>query len=660
LAAYEALLQRYPEDSETLAIVKPLRNRLMTRERLEAEVQQLLNRGDFHGAAVQVQTAVGAGSDRAWAADRNKQIRDAWRTAAAAKPAEEDRLKEFKALLKDYDDEEAKASAAKLETAIGLQVKSAGEIEKLVRDRDFKGAAEKVVSAVGGGASKAWAIGQNDLVRNAWRAAAEANKTNDEQVKELTALLLKYPDDTDAKASLDRVRGTLTRLADVVKAVDQHLREFKFHEAAQAVKVAVKGGASDAWAAVQHERIRVKWREAAGAKTTDEARANEFDELLVEYPTDTIAKNESTTLRNRVNLQKSVGAEVAKLLDQFEFKSAAAAVRAAADQGAGEAWAKARDEQIRQAWRKRAADKPTDDERLVVLEAVLAEYPDDPATMAARDAIRNNIAAFRQLDLGKDVKLKLVDIKLPAGGTFRMGSPNNEPERDIPSERLQDMALTRGYLLGETEVTVGQFRRFVEDSKYKPKGPSLSPPLDWANPFSRVKQTDEHPVVGVTLADANAFCDWLSKKTGRKCRLPYEAEWEYACRAGTTTPFAFGPKLSKGKAAFNCATPDTEAKLLDGPGSQAPVSTVPVRTYPANAWGLFGMHGNAAEWCADAYQNIPLTPGQASLAKDGGDGVARGGGWKSPVEDCRAAYRWKRSNNAVPKDDIGFRICVER
>jgi formylglycine-generating enzyme required for sulfatase activity len=539
-------------------------------------------------------------------------------------------------------------------------VKSAGDIEKLVRDRDFKGAAEKVVSAVSDGANKTWAIGQNDLVRKAWRAAAEAKRTTDEQVKDLTALLAKYPDDTDAKASLDRIRGNLTRLEAVVNTVNQHLKDLKFHEAAQAVKVAVKGGASDSWAAVQHERILAKWREAAGAKTTDEARANEFDELLVEYPTDTVAKNESATLHARVNLQKNVGAEVTKLLGQFEFKSAAAAVRAAANQGAGGAWAKARDEQIRQAWRQYAADKPTDDERLVVLDAVLAEYPNDPATVAARNAILKNIAAFRELDLGKDVKLKLVEVKLPAGGTFPMGSPVGEPERIGAAEKLQNMPLARGYLLGETEVTVAQFRQFVVEAKYKPKGLSQSPPLNWANPFPREKQTDDHPVVGVTWSDAVAFCDWLSQKTGRKCRLPYEAEWEYACRAGTTTPYSFGPRLAQNNAAFDCATPDPGARLLAGPGAQAPTSTVPVRKFPPNAWGLYGMHGNAAEWCADVYLDVPLPPGQSSLAKDAGPAVSRGGGWKSAVEECRSAYRWLRTNNAVPKDDIGFRICVER
>jgi serine/threonine protein kinase/formylglycine-generating enzyme required for sulfatase activity len=441
--------------------------------------------------------------------------------------------------------------------------------------------------------------------------------------------------------------------------VEKLLTAHDFRGAAERLRAAESQGGNAAWVAAQHQRVRDAWRQAVVGRPSDEARLIEYEALLKEYPADAEAKALVSTLRNRFVLREQMGRDVDRRLAQNDFHGAAAQVRTAAAGGADTAGAQAQHERIAAAWRQRAAAKATDEERLSELEALLKEYPGDTSAQAAVSALRTKIVASPALDLGSNVTMKLVEIKPPAGGTFPMGSPADEPER-AHDETFQYIPLARAYLLGETEVTVAQFRRFVEDTRYVPKGLSHTPPLDWANPFPQAKQTDDHPVVGVTWSDAVAFCNWLSQKTGRKCRLPYEAEWEYACRAGTTTPYSFGPKLSKDRAAFNSATPDPEAKLLDGSGSPAPTSTVPVRKYPPNAWGLYGMHGNAAEWCVDAYQRVSQPPGQSPLAKDAGDGVARGGGWKSTVEECRSAFRWKRTNNAVPKDDIGFRICVER
>ena len=238
-----------------------------------------------------------------------------------------------------------------------------------------------------------------------------------------------------------------------------------------------------------------------------------------------------------------------------------------------------------------------------------------------------------------------------------MGSPPDEPERR-PDEGPQQVTLNRGYLLGETEMTVAQFRRFVEERKYRTKALGLAPPLDWANPWPKAKPTDDHPVVCVTWSDADEFCRWLSARTGRKCRLPTEAEWECACRAESETAFAVGKKLAPQDANFNGSF---ESELRAG-GGPAPTGTVPVRRYPPNAWGLYDMHGNAAEWCADPYRTVPLPPSAGVPAPDGGDDefrVARGGSWEAPAEECRSAYRWRRKGSGA-SPAIGFRVCVEQ
>src|SRR5207249_10648973 len=115
------------------------------------------------------------------------------------------------------------------------------------------------------------------------------------------------------------------------------------------------------------------------------------------------------------------------------------------------------------------------------------------------------------------------------------------------------------------------FKRFVDETRHRTAAEKAGDPRTWRTPG--FAQTDEHPVVCVTWSDAAAFCDWLSKKTNRKCRLPFEAEWEYACRAGSDGPFAIGDKLSKGDANFDSNIPSVYVPARVA----ARGTTVPVR-----------------------------------------------------------------------------------
>jgi len=165
----------------------------------------------------------------------------------------------------------------------------------------------------------------------------------------------------------------------------------------------------------------------------------------------------------------------------------------------------------------------------------------------------------------------------------------------------------------------------------------------------------------VSWNDAVAFCRWMTAKTGKRCRLPTEAEWEYACRAGTTTPFNTGENLTIAQANFDGAYPYK--------GNRKGISrknTVPVESFAPNGWGLYTMHGNVWEWCSDLYDESyyerckavgtvvnPLGPSGDSTANH----VLRGGGWNYSAQFCRSASR-HNDIAANRYNYVGFRVVL--
>ena len=175
------------------------------------------------------------------------------------------------------------------------------------------------------------------------------------------------------------------------------------------------------------------------------------------------------------------------------------------------------------------------------------------------------------LDCGNGVKLELMPI--PAG-TFMMGSPETEANRESHEVRHQ-VAISKPFYLGVYAVTQAQYRMVMGVNLSKFKGDNL-------------------PVESVSWNEAVEFCQKLSANTDRKVRLPTEAEWEYACRAGTTTPFNTGDTISTDQANY-------DGNHTYGNGSKGVFreKTTPVGSFPPNAWGLYDMHGNVWEWCSD-------------------------------------------------------------
>jgi len=293
-------------------------------------------------------------------------------------------------------------------------------------------------------------------------------------------------------------------------------------------------------------------------------------------------------------------------------------------------------------------------------------------------------------------ELQLTLVQIPKGN-FLIGSPNGELER-AEDEGPQQMITLSEFWMAQTPITQAQWRAVAQ---WQPRegehwGRDLHP-----NPsrFGDHADSDQRPVESVSWWDAMEFCHRLSQRTGRTYRLPSEAQWEYACRAGSTTPFAFGETLSAELANYNASR-----SYANGPKGKYRQQTTPVARFPANTWGLHDLHGNVLEWCLDewhgSYKDIPkngqpwadaalghfldksaqeITPeNQRRFHKDADtlekkaspviedeyyqvkskDRLLRGGSWFFGLGFCRSAFRSRLGPGYVGYD-VGLRVvCI--
>jgi len=231
------------------------------------------------------------------------------------------------------------------------------------------------------------------------------------------------------------------------------------------------------------------------------------------------------------------------------------------------------------------------------------------------------------------------------GGCFEMGSPDNEPER-TRFESPRHQVCFKGFRLGKYEVTFDEYDRYARAT-----GRALPEDNGWGR--------GHRPVINVSWDDANAYAEWLGQQTGKHYRLPTEAEWEYAARAGLDTAFPTGECLNTGQANYDGRADYFYCGAKTGAFLGR---TQAVGGYPANAWGLHDMLGNAAEWTADCwhdnYQGAPSHGTAWEVANDCGARVVRGGGWGDEPARLRSAYRG-RWGVAYRYADLGFRLVQD-
>ena len=263
-------------------------------------------------------------------------------------------------------------------------------------------------------------------------------------------------------------------------------------------------------------------------------------------------------------------------------------------------------------------------------------------------------------DLGSGIELEMVYIP---DGTFIMGAPKDE-ENSRDNERPQRQVTVPSFFMGKYPITQAQWRA-VANMQHLRVNRDLKPEP------SKFKG-DNLPIEKVSWYDAVEFCDRLNRilesrlpqDTGKQYRLPSEAEWEYACRAGTTTPFHFGETITSELANYN-------ASYTYGSGSKGIYreETIPVGSFDvANAFGLYDMHGNIWEWCLDDWHNnykgAPIDGSSwfddknDNLSQKAGRAMLRGGSWSNSSGYCRSAFR---RNHRAGRDDsnnikLGFRV----
>ena len=285
---------------------------------------------------------------------------------------------------------------------------------------------------------------------------------------------------------------------------------------------------------------------------------------------------------------------------------------------------------------------------IAAVRASVSETRTEPVVLGAlADSEYDHVLEIAEFKPG-DVKV----IELPGGakmemvwcppGSFTMGSPTSEKGRD-KDEKQHRVTLTEGFWMGKFEVTQHQWESVMGKRKC----------LWWDvdNNPSWFKSPD-CPVESVSWEDCQKFVAKVNATGKVRVSLPTEAQWEYACRAGTTTPYSFGSSLNGDKA--NCDGNYPYGTTVKG---RCRGETVPVGSYAPNAWGLCDMHGNVWEWCSDWYGDYPAgSVSDPTGPASGASRVNRGGSWDNYARDCRSAYR----NRDEPGDRIsglGFRLA---
>ncbi|MEX3609535.1 SUMF1/EgtB/PvdO family nonheme iron enzyme [Rothia sp. LK2588] len=328
-----------------------------------------------------------------------------------------------------------------------------------------------------------------------------------------------------------------------------------------------------------------------------------------------------------------------------------------------------------QLWRDRLAfdlKNPYNEQKATA--GVTAVAQSAPAANKPLETYSDNAGSFR------------VNYKVIPAGTFEMGGDQAEWERHnvddyrrVWESPKHPVTIRRNFGIMPTEVTRDMFAAFVAETGYAmpaggvgfpappqsqdPNSSMYRPGVTWQNP-GIPQNSGSEPVVQVSRVDAKAFARWLSAKTGQNWRLPSEAEWEYAARAGTTTAYYWGEDINDGNE--YAAGYDVRTDAATGYGFKPMMETddgaaytAPVASYKPNAWGLYDMTGNAREWVADYWEpNLESGPYTEQARTSGVEEfpVLRGGAWDYMPQNLRIAYRSAYYNNYIHSNMWGFRL----
>lgn len=395
--------------------------------------------------------------------------------------------------------------------------------------------------------------------------------------------------------------------------VDADMKAGRFDEAAEALatastrlSAAVKKHA-DAKATMLTQLTNARQREAAFNKAAGAATASETDAIRDEGKALLTAGADHETAGRFTDAASSYAGAERLFADAIERLRASALQRL-----------------------KSLSTKATRSDAQSLLSLMLSIWPNDPQIAQARQALEQALRPVhgeqRRIDLGSDISIDFVYIDAPkvAPEGFMMGSPTSERGRQTRLDESQHLVrLSKGFWLMTTEVTQAQWRVIMDNTNNSAiKGNSL-------------------PVTNVNWGEAVDFAARL-RKLGVSARLPTEAEWEFACRAGTSDPYSFGSAIDKA--------------LVVGLGLRAPQD---VATRRPNGWGLFDMHGNVEEWCADWYGNYPPGTSTDPTGPSGGrERVLRGGAFNGDAADLRSADRGSLAPTGR-NVALGFRVAAD-
>jgi len=305
-------------------------------------------------------------------------------------------------------------------------------------------------------------------------------------------------------------------------------------------------------------------------------------------------------------------------------------------------------------WRRDAEAKQQADEQRFRAEGRIPVLVGDREHNKTRWILPGSGEPFRDLDGGPEM------VVVPAG-SFMMGSPETEPGRFENEGPRHKVTIAIPFAVGRHAITRGQFTAFVKATGHKAEGARKwtgsewkdDPKASWRDPG--FPQDDSHPVTCVNWDDAKAYVSWLAEVTGKPYRLLTEAEWEYAARAGTATPFWWGSSITPAQANYD------GNYVYAGGGSKGKYrkGTVPVGDFAANPWGLYNVHGNVWGWCEDVWHDsYNGAPTDASAWLQGGEGssrVVRGGAWNFDPRGLRSALR-VRFHSEFRVSYLGFRL----